>query len=67
MGYERPKWWTCAGSRWIFKTASLRIRRAKNGTPATHPLSGLEMRELRRHQREMHRQKKRVFSRVMPN
>jgi type 1 fimbriae regulatory protein FimB/type 1 fimbriae regulatory protein FimE len=35
-----------------FKTASLYIRRAKNGTPATHPLSGREMRELRRHQRE---------------
>jgi integrase len=30
----------------------LHIRRAKNGTPATHPLSGREMRELRRHQRE---------------
>ena len=35
-----------------FKTASLHIRRGKNGTPATHPLSGREMRELRRHQRE---------------
>jgi integrase len=35
-----------------FKTASLHIRRAKNGTPATHPLSGREMSELRRHQRE---------------
>src|SRR5262245_54827941 len=35
-----------------FKTASLHIRGAKNGTPATHPLSGREMRELRRHQRE---------------
>jgi hypothetical protein len=35
-----------------FKTASLHVRRAKNGTPATHPLSGREMRELRRHQRE---------------
>jgi integrase len=35
-----------------FKTASLHIRRAKNGTPATHPLSGREMRGLRRHQRE---------------
>jgi site-specific recombinase XerD len=30
----------------------LHIRRAKNGTPATHPLSGREVRELRRHQRE---------------
>jgi integrase len=41
--------------RWeqvAFKSASLHIRRAKNGTPATHPLSGREMRELRRHQRE---------------
>jgi integrase len=35
-----------------FKTASLHIRRAKNGTPATHPPGGREMRELRRHQRE---------------
>jgi integrase len=35
-----------------FKAASLHIRRAKNGTPATHPLSGREVRELRRHQRE---------------
>ena len=28
-----------------FKTATMHIRRAKNGTPATHPLSGREMRE----------------------
>jgi len=35
-----------------FKTASLHIRRAKNGTPATHPPSGREMRDLRRHQWE---------------
>jgi integrase len=34
-----------------FKPATLHIRRAKNGTPATHPLSGREMRERRRHQR----------------
>jgi hypothetical protein len=40
------------GEQVDFKTASLHIRRAKNGTPATHPLSGREMRELRRHQRE---------------
>jgi hypothetical protein len=25
-----------------FKTATLHIRRAKNGTPATHPLTQLE-------------------------
>jgi integrase len=35
-----------------FKMAVLHVRRAKNGTSATHPLSGREMRELRRHQRE---------------
>jgi site-specific recombinase XerD len=40
------------GEQVDFKTASFHIRRAKNGTPATHPLSGREMRELRRHQRE---------------
>jgi integrase len=35
-----------------FKTATLHVRRIKNGTPATHPLTGREMRALRRHQRE---------------
>ncbi len=35
-----------------FKTASLHVRRAKNGTPATHPLTGRELRALRKHQRE---------------
>ncbi len=35
-----------------FKTASLHIRRVKNGAPSTHPLTGRELRELRRHQRE---------------
>jgi integrase len=35
-----------------FKTASLHVRRVKSGTPSTHPLTGRELRELRRHQRE---------------
>jgi integrase len=35
-----------------FKTATLHVRRVKSGTPATHPLTGREMRALRRHQRE---------------
>ncbi len=35
-----------------FKTGSLHVRRVKNGTPSTHPLTGRELRELRRHQRE---------------
>jgi integrase len=32
--------------------AVLHVRRAKNGTPSTHPLTGREMRALRRLQRE---------------
>ena len=32
--------------------AVLHVRRVKNGTPSTHPLTGRELRELRRHQRE---------------
>ena len=35
-----------------FKTASLSVRRLKNGIETTHPLTGRELRALRRHQRE---------------
>jgi integrase len=35
-----------------FKAAGLHVRRLKNGTPSTHPLTGRELRALRRHQRE---------------
>jgi integrase len=35
-----------------FKGATLHVRRLKNGTPSTHPLTGRELRALRRHQRE---------------
>jgi integrase len=35
-----------------FNTATLAVRRAKKGTPATHPIRGDEMRALRRLQRE---------------
>jgi len=35
-----------------FKVATLHVRRLKNGTPSTHPLTGRELRALRRHQRE---------------
>jgi type 1 fimbriae regulatory protein FimB/type 1 fimbriae regulatory protein FimE len=38
-----------------FKMAMLHVRRAKNGTPATHPLTGREMRALRKHQRDSER------------
>ena len=34
-----------------FKTATLHVRRAKGEIPATHPLTGRELRGLRRHQR----------------
>jgi len=35
-----------------FNSATLHVRRVKNGTPATHPLTGDEMRALRRLKRE---------------
>jgi type 1 fimbriae regulatory protein FimB/type 1 fimbriae regulatory protein FimE len=35
-----------------FNQATLHVRRAKGGTPATHPLTGQEMRTLRKLQRE---------------
>jgi integrase len=35
-----------------FETGILHVRRLKNGTPATHPLSGRELRALRRLRRE---------------
>jgi integrase len=38
-----------------FETATLHVRRVKNGTPATHPLTGREMRALRKHQRQSDR------------
>jgi integrase len=34
-----------------FNAATLHVRRIKHGTPATHPLTGREMRALRKHQR----------------
>jgi type 1 fimbriae regulatory protein FimB/type 1 fimbriae regulatory protein FimE len=43
------------GLRWEqvdFNRAVLHVRRAKQGTPSVHPLTGLEMRALRRLQRE---------------
>jgi integrase len=35
-----------------FAAATLSVRRVKRGTPATHPLTGMELRALRRLQRE---------------
>jgi integrase len=44
-----------ADLRWdqiAFEEAVLHVRRAKNGTPATHPLTGRELRALRKLRRE---------------
>jgi integrase len=38
-----------------FRGANLHVRRLKNGLPSTHPLTGRELRALRRHQRESER------------
>jgi integrase len=35
-----------------FKAAILHVQRLKNGTPSSHPLTGRELRALRRHQRD---------------
>jgi site-specific recombinase XerD len=43
----RPAW-----DQVDFNQAVLHVRRAKNGTPSTHPLTGREMRALRRLRRE---------------
>ena len=38
-----------------FAGAVLHVRRIKNGSPSTHPLTGRELRALRQHQRESSR------------
>ena len=55
MASGRRKSLTYVGEQVDFKTASLHVRRVKNGTPSTHPLTGRELRLLRRHQRESER------------
>ena len=43
--------------RWVqvdLDNATLHVRRVKHGTPATHPLTGVELRALRKLQRENH-------------
>jgi integrase len=44
-----------------FQTASLHFWRVKNGTPATHPITGGELRALRRLQREQNPKSAFVF------
>jgi integrase len=36
-----------------FSSATLHVRRVKNGKPSTHPIRGDELRSLRKHQREV--------------
>jgi type 1 fimbriae regulatory protein FimB/type 1 fimbriae regulatory protein FimE len=45
-----------------FQTATLHVRRVKKGTPATHPISGDELRALRRLQREQEPKSPFVFT-----
>jgi integrase len=45
-----------------FRTASLHIRRVKQGTPSTHPILGDELRALRRLQREQEPKSPFVFT-----
>ena len=46
-----------------FATATLHVRRVKQGTPATHPILGDELRALRRLQREQEPKSAFVFTR----
>jgi site-specific recombinase XerD len=52
MGSGPGKSSICAGTRSTSKEPPLHVRRLKNGSPSTHPLTGRELRALRRHQRE---------------
>jgi type 1 fimbriae regulatory protein FimB/type 1 fimbriae regulatory protein FimE len=45
-----------------FKTATLHVRRVKQGTPSTHPVLGDELRALRRLQREQEPKSPFVFT-----
>jgi site-specific recombinase XerD len=45
-----------------FKTATLHVRRAKKGTPSTHPILGDELRALRQLQREQEPKSPFVFT-----
>jgi type 1 fimbriae regulatory protein FimB/type 1 fimbriae regulatory protein FimE len=45
-----------------FRTANLHVRRAKQGTPSTHPIVGDELRALRRLQREQEPKSAFVFT-----
>jgi len=50
------------GDQVDFRTASLHVRRVKQGTPSTHPILGDELRALRRLQREQEPKSPFVFT-----
>ncbi|WP_426537728.1 tyrosine-type recombinase/integrase [Bradyrhizobium sp. McL0615] len=52
-----------------FATATLHVRRVKQGTPSTHPIMGDELRALRRLQREQEPKSPFVFTseRLVPS
>ena len=52
MDCKRRRFAIFAGEQIDFNTATKHVRRIKNGKPATHPLTGRELRALRRHQRD---------------
>ena len=54
-GLRAAEVWDLRWEQIDFAAATLHVRRIKHGTPATHPLTGREMRALRKHQREASR------------
>ena len=61
MAYVPRNWSTFVGIR-STEHALLHVRRLKNGSPATHPLTGKELRALRRLQREQEPKSPFVFT-----
>ena len=55
-------WWTFAWEQIDLEHALLHVHRLKNGSPATHPLTGKELRALRRLQREQDTKSPFVFT-----
>ena len=62
MAYVRRNWSTFVGIRSTSNTRSCTSVELKNGSPATHPLTGKELRALRRLQREQELKSPFVFT-----
>jgi site-specific recombinase XerD len=54
--------WTCGWEQVEFRTATLHVRRVKQGTPSSHPILGDELRALRRLRREQEPKSTFVFT-----